>query len=77
MPQSGAKNVTAGSFGGLFYYPLQAFTWCCRLTASWRQRAVIRRELRELYSADDRTLKDIGVKREEIVIRIRRSDLPF
>ena len=42
-----------------------------------RKRAERRRELWALYGADDRTLKDVGVTRDEIKIAIRRSDLPF
>lgn len=38
-----------------------------------RQRAKHRQDLWALYSADDRVLKDVGVTRDEVWIRIRRS----
>lgn len=41
------------------------------------QRAQTRRELRALHDAEDRTLKDVGLTRDQVKLEIRRSDLPF
>ena len=73
MQQSVANPKRAPHFGGVILEFLRS-----RFSReAMRQRAQLRRELSALYSADDRTLKDVGVTREEIKIALRRSDLPF
>ncbi|MEM9844687.1 MAG: hypothetical protein AAF965_07800 [Pseudomonadota bacterium] len=42
--------------------------------STWRPRAKHRRELWALYGAEDRILKDVGVTREDVMERIRRSE---
>ncbi|MEM6482018.1 MAG: hypothetical protein AAF922_16500 [Pseudomonadota bacterium] len=50
--------------------------WRYRLSLSaWRRRARHRRDLWALYGAEDRILRDVGITREEIRERMKRSDL--
>ena len=53
-------------------FHLPALRQMARIFADWR---AMRRAERELYALDDRTLKDIGIAREEIhfTVRERRS----
>ena len=73
MQQSAVNPKRVPHFGGVILEFLRS-----RFSReAMRQRAQRRRELSALYSADDRTLKDVGVTRDEIRIALRRSDLPF